>query len=381
MRILYFSRDYTTHDRRFLSALAETIHSVGYLRLEDDGTPYESRPLPAGIEPLSWHGGVGRVRSVDQCIALMPEFERVIRDFAPDLIHTGPIQTCGFMGALSGVRPLLLMSWGSDLLVDANHDAVHRWMTRFALARADALLCDCDAVRRAAVELAAYPESQIVQFPWGVDLARFAPQASQAAARASLGIGDGFVVLSTRMWEDIYGIETLLEAVRLARTDTPSLRLLLLGVGSRADRVTAYLEKHHLRDVVITPGLVPQEQLPSYFQAADVYLSCARSDGSSISLLEAMATALPVVVTDSASNREWVDAGDGGALACVDDPVSFARQLRAVYDLSAEERQRWGRRNRAVAAARADWPRNFRALLDAYQWLSRASADRVVSMS
>ena len=57
MRIIYFSRDYTTHDHRFLTALAKTDHQVFYLRLEGGKQTLEDRPLPPGIEPVQWAGG------------------------------------------------------------------------------------------------------------------------------------------------------------------------------------------------------------------------------------------------------------------------------------------------------------------------------------
>ena len=49
--------------------------------------------------------------------------------------------------------------------------------------------------------------------------------------------------------------------------------------------------------------------MPKWFRAADTYISCAQSDGTSVSLLEAMATGLPLIVTDIPSNREWVVEG------------------------------------------------------------------------
>jgi hypothetical protein len=57
VKILYFSRDYTPHDYRFLAALAATKHKVAYLRLERGGIQLEDRPLPAQIEIIPWSGG------------------------------------------------------------------------------------------------------------------------------------------------------------------------------------------------------------------------------------------------------------------------------------------------------------------------------------
>ena len=68
MRLLYFSRDYTTHDHRFLSALAKTEHQVSYLRLERRGHQLEERAAAAGdrdrpVERRERPGSAGKMGS------------------------------------------------------------------------------------------------------------------------------------------------------------------------------------------------------------------------------------------------------------------------------------------------------------------------------
>ena len=65
MRVLYFSRDYTTHDRRFLTKLAESEHEVWFLRIEDDGIGYEQRSLPERVQSVDWRGGRRHARTSD----------------------------------------------------------------------------------------------------------------------------------------------------------------------------------------------------------------------------------------------------------------------------------------------------------------------------
>jgi hypothetical protein len=131
MRILYFSRDYTTHDRRFLAKISQH-HEVFFLRLEDDGIAHEKRLVPDGVNVVPWFASGVRFTTPESRLRLMPEYQDVIEQIRPDLIHAGPVQSCGFMTALSGFHPFLLTSWGSDILVDADRDAFWRWMTRLA---------------------------------------------------------------------------------------------------------------------------------------------------------------------------------------------------------------------------------------------------------
>ena len=86
MRILYFSRDYTTHDHRFLTALAKTEHKVFYLRLERRGHQLEDRPLPQEIELIYWRGGKAPAMLL-RGPSLLADLKRVIRQVKPDLIQ------------------------------------------------------------------------------------------------------------------------------------------------------------------------------------------------------------------------------------------------------------------------------------------------------
>ncbi len=171
MRILYFSRDYTTHDHRFLSALAKTEHQVYYLRLEGGGQVLEDRPLPPEIEQVEWAGGNDPATLKDG-LRLLDDLRRVIRQVNPDLIHAGPIQRSAFLVALSGFHPLVSMSWGYDLLHDAQINPFWRWSTRYTLHHSAAMVGDCDTIRQLAISYG-MPNDRIVTFPWGIDLHHF----------------------------------------------------------------------------------------------------------------------------------------------------------------------------------------------------------------
>ena len=369
MRVLYFSRDYTTHDRRFLKKLAESRHEVWFLRLEDDGIRYEERELPDGIHQVNWTGGQQRAGTPDDWFRLMPDYQAVLDQIRPDLVHAGPVQSCGFMTALTGFHPLLVVSWGSDILVDADRDKQWRWVTNYTLDRSDMLQCDCQAVRSRVQELTPYSDDCIVQFPWGVDLDRFSPGKDTTGLRDRPGWGDSIVVISTRTWEPLYDIEVLLKAFLQAYGREPRLRLALLGSGSLATVVNKFITDHELDSVIWRPGMVSHQEMPDFFRMADIYISCASSDGTSVSLLEAMASGMPVVVTDVPGNSEWVVPGENGWMAPKGDASAFARLLLEAVATSSAQRERISSTNRKLCEERANWHDNFNLLLKAYDQL------------
>ena len=305
MRILYFTRDYTSHDLRFLQALAKTEHKVFYLQLERRGHTLEDRPLPVEIEQIHWAGGRGPARLGDG-LRLLFELKRVIRQVKPDLIQAGPLQRAAFLAALTGFRPLLSMSWGYDLLVDANQSAAWRWATRFTLKHSQVMVGDCQTIRQLAIAYG-MPDERIVTFPWGVDLKHFAPLLPASAQPEVQGQPPPpFVILSTRGWEPIYGVDIIARAFVIAAQKHPGLQLIMLGNGSLAPVLRRIFTNGNVDEQVLFPGQVKYSELPRYYQMADLYVCASHSDGSSISLLEAMACGKPVVVSDIPGNREWI---------------------------------------------------------------------------
>jgi glycosyltransferase involved in cell wall biosynthesis len=278
-------------------------------------------------------------------------------------VHAGPIQQGAFLSALTGYKPLIAMSWGSDLLVDAARGA-GKWVAKYTLSRSNVLICDCQTVSDAAQQLG-MPAERIVTFPWGVDLDHFMPGGDRSL-RAKLGWEDHFVLLSTRSWEPIYGIEILVAGFIQASQTNPKLRLLMLGNGSLRPRIEAMLAEVGMFELVQFAGQVDYPDLPKYFHAADLYISASRSDGTSISLLEAMACGLPVVVSDIPGNREWVEPGANGWWFPDGDEAELAKSINLAHQAGGE-RIDFGQAGRVIAERRADWNRNFESLLRAYE--------------
>jgi glycosyltransferase involved in cell wall biosynthesis len=372
MRVLFFSHSYTPHDFRFLSSLAKSRHEVLFLRLRSDPTGSELRPLPSDVREIHFGSEHPAPASPSGWSRLVPEFKELVARIKPGLIHAGPVQSCGLIAALSCFEPVMIMSWGSDMLLDAERDPEWRECTQTALRRAKWLQCDSDAVRRKVLEFAPIPDDHIVQFPWGVDTDLFSPGPDTLELRGRPGWGDATIVLSTRSWEDIYDIGCVLESFRLARLKEARLRLVLIGGGSQAGVVRDFLRANRLESDVLLAGRLPNDTMAPWFRASDVYLSCSRIDGSSISLLEAMASGLPAVVTDIPGNREWVTQGQNGWLVPAGRAGGFADALLTGAHLEAAERKGIAKGNRLVAMHRANWLANFPRLLDAYDRIAAA---------
>jgi glycosyltransferase involved in cell wall biosynthesis len=358
MRILYFSKDYSPHDHRFLTSLAESGHKVSYLRLERNQRQTEDRPVPPQVEQIPWAGGQGPFRWRD-VPRLTLDLKRVIREVKPDLIHAGPIQTCAFLAVLSGFRPILTMSWGFDLMQDSERNGWWRWVTRYTLGRSSFFTSDAQVTCNKAIAYG-MDASKTVVFPWGIDLKRYKPKPKTATRRRSI------VLFCNRAWEPRYGVDVLARAfVRVAK-ERKDVSLLLLSGGSQAQLIRQILLSGGVLERVQFGGQISQTDLPRWIHMADIYISASHVDGSSVSLMEALACGLPALVSDIPANREWVSEGingwlfpDGNAEALADKILAALAQRKKFAQIGKAARKR--------AEERADWKKNFGILLKAYE--------------
>lgn len=360
MRVLYFTERDTPHDRRFLSALAGTKHKVFALRMVD------CEPLtPKRVTECEWPEGWPDWSNWTGWQAGIAQFSKLLAELEPDLVHAGPVQGPALVTALAGYHPLVTMSWGSDLLRTAQRSPWMRYATQYALDRTDIFLGDCQTVADVAAGYG-FPREKMVLFPWGVDLKVFSRENGFIEGenlRTVLEWEDNFVLLCNRSWTPLYGVDLLARAFVTAAQQEPRLRLLMVGDGPQSDLIHAILDP--LGEAVHFAGRISQAELPAYYHAADLYVSPSHSDGSSISLLEAMACGRPVLVSDIPSNREWVEDGVNGRLFVDGSEADLtAKLVEMITDPALGD---YSRQAHLTAVERADWTVNFQECLRAYR--------------
>lgn len=366
MRILYFSSGASLHDEQFLQKFSTSQYNFCFASMH-----HHPRPVPGGI-PYHYLGGddrplPGQLGRAFAALNVAKRLRALIRSWKPDLIHTGPVNTAGALAAAIGFRPLLLMPWGSDVLLVPRKSLAGRLLVRHTLKQAILITCDARVVRDRIVELASYPPERIVIIPWGVDLARFHPSpTSRLAMRAELGLRDGPVIVMNRTFKPVYGVEYFLRGLPRLLTRFPDTSIVLAGDGPLKERLTAVARDLGLSAQIKFIGVVENSRMPKLLNAADVYVSSSLSDGTSISLLEAMACGLPVVVTDLPANREWVDHGRNGLIVPARDSDNLTDAIAQLLE-NPTLAQTMGQRNIEISRERADWDRNYERLEDMFE--------------
>ncbi len=380
LRILYLSDLLGPHDYRFLSALTARGHRVTLLtylwdigRLNFVNLGYDVRRIP-GLEvireaslcvpPVSGNVLTRRLRAFRHNRLMERRVEHVRRiaaELRPDIVHAGWVQTSGWYAARAGLKPLILMPWGSDILIDAKRDAGTLERTREVLRAADAVTCDCGIVQREIQALHPIPDARFLILPWGVDLKVFRGRQLRTEARRRFGWGEEPVVVSTRTFRSVYAVDATIRGFAAVLRERPDARLVLLGDGPEMAVLKGLTRSLGVAERTTWLGYSEEARIVDLLSAADLYVSPSLSDGSSVSLLEAMACALPCVVSDLPGNREWIEDGTTGRLVSPGDAEATGRRMKELLD-DPWACIRMGEAAREVIRRKADWHRNLDGL-------------------
>ena len=360
MRIIYFSLGYCTHDYRFLKSISESGHEVFFVQLEGNRRTVEDRPVPENVHQVIWKGGKKTFQWRD-LPALTFDFRRLVKEIKPNLIHAGPIQTCAFIAVLSGFRPILTISWGFDLMDDVHKNKWWEWVTRYTLKRSTFFTSDANVTRDKAVAYGMNSEKTVV-FPWGVDLEHFRMRNAEGRSK------EGFMLFCNRSWETRYGVDVLARAFVKVAQQNENVGLILLNGGSQGAHIRQILQSGGVLDRVTFGGQISQTDLPNWYHMADVYISPSHVDGSSVSLMEALACGLPCLVSDIPANKEWVIENENGWLFRDGDANHLAEKILAAIS-QREKLPEVGRASRRSAEMRADWKKNAEVLMNVYRSL------------
>ncbi|WP_223066916.1 glycosyltransferase family 4 protein [Paenibacillus caui] len=154
------------------------------------------------------------------------------------------------------------------------------------------------------------PLHRIVIIPGAADVNRFFPAPNRLAIRRQLNLPEGATtVLTVRRLVNRMGLLQLLDAWKRVSAHFPNAILLIGGRGPLRAELESRIADYGLVSKVRLLGYIPDEELPSYYQAADLFVVPTQAlEGFGLITVEAMAAGLPVMATPVGGNREILNA-------------------------------------------------------------------------
>jgi len=184
-------------------------------------------------------------------------------------------------------------------------------------------------VKQALIDNEGVSSNRIQVIHNGVDPTQFDdpnPAQARVAIREKLGITpDQPVILQVARFHPVKDHTTAIQAVACAAKQVPNLLLLLAGDGQDQPKIQSLVNELNLTQHVRFLGV--RQDIAQLMIAADVFLLSSLSEGVSVTLLEAMASSLPVAATAVGGNPEVVEDGRTGLLSPRQDPISLGNNL------------------------------------------------------
>lgn len=346
-------------------------------RMGAGGTELALRRVVAGLDPESFENIICTVapiaeaertagaryisleRSGRKTGSLVADLARVFLRERPDVVHSrnwGAIEAV-VAAQLARVPRIIHSEHGRDINTMNGDPLRRRMFRRFCYALADEVFAVSRELREHYAAQAGVPASKFGLISNGVDTGRFQPNPeARAIMRERLKIGDDVLVAGTvGRLDPVKDHATFLTAAEQLVTAGARLHFVIVGGGPEHDPLRSRIDASPvLRKRFILAGEAARPE--DWLNAFDIFVLPSLSEGMSNTVLEAMATALPCVVTAVGANPDLVEDGRTGFLVEARDADTLADRM---LELAADPQLRstFGRRGRLKVETQFSLPR------------------------
>ena len=315
---------------------------------------------PEELEGITAHdvreiGGLStRIKGVRK-VFFAPAIGRLARGLEVDVLQGHYLLPYGYWAAKSGFHPLVISPWNTDLFTFGRDRRRGRRWVRASIDAGDRFVVSSVGNAEETIRLGADPE-KVHRIVWYVHLPPFGPDKRDPGFRARFGWpDDALVVLSLRIFRENTNVDVLVRAFARLAEQEANVRLVLAAQGGPLKpQIEALVEELGLGDRVAFLSATSDE-LPALCASADIAVSLASTDATPASMIECMASRLPLVMGDAITIDEWITQGEGGEVVqCRDEDAVLAALVKLVRD--PELRRRYGERNEREVRERLGEP-------------------------
>lgn len=245
----------------------------------------------------------------------------------------------GFIGAIvskiSGI-PLVVSVPGSDVYL-AKKNLVFKIMAKIATKQASYIVSNSlrylDELGNIGIDRKKFKE-----IPYGVDINRYTyPPKDKLRLRERYGIKENEkIILAIGRLVEKKGFEYLIKAMPLVLEKLSQTRLIIIGDGDEKNKLERLASNLYVANKITFVGKVNHNDLPSYYEASDIYVAPSIKDSHGnleshiVALFEAIAAGLPVVTTKLGASEKYVINGKNGYRVNEKDEISISKSIVSI---------------------------------------------------
>ncbi len=343
----------------------------------------EVTEIEPGLRAIHLKAGPARYLAPESLLKYLPAFTESLIEFAGrDGAHYDLIHSHYWLSGLVGQE--LKQAWGVPHVAmfhtlgeiknradPGQHETDLRIEAEAEIIRGvDRVICATEQERNSIRQLYAADPGKVSVIPLGVDLERFRPE-DKAAARAALGLTDEPIILFVGRVEPLKGIDILINAVAMLDSDVECQVVIVGGDESSGHQVNKLHELAQQRGIaprVRFVDAVDHEELPLYYNAADLCVVPSHYESFGLVAVEAMASGVPVVASRVGGLTGTVRDGETGYLVPWLCPEPFAERIELLLDNEPLRRSLGEAAREAVSRYR--WENVAAGVLDVYESLT-----------
>ena len=303
MRILYLAPGNSIHSKKWIEKIKSISPENNYYWFSYEKFKYE---IDKEITIFSYSGK--NLIKPFKLLSFVFQIGLFIKKNKFDLIHVHSVGTYGIFAIVPIFFniPFILTPWGSDIIF-GSRKFINTLIMKFIFFKASLITCDAIHISKLISKISPMAKPQIINF--GIDSSFFRVKLKNNVADKVIKI------ISTRNHEQVYNLETLINASKDLQNNNVDFLLTIAGYGSQTEMLVKKSEYLGLSNKVKFIGRYDYETLPDLLNNNDLFISTSLSDaGIASSIAEAMACQKIVVVSDSGENKLWISNGVNGFL-------------------------------------------------------------------
>lgn len=204
------------------------------------------------------------------------------------------------------------------------------------------------------------PKEEIRIINNGIDIENF----RKSESKKNIENKDLFRILCVTRITPRKGVRYLIEAFKNLSGNNDGISLKIIGDGDEKKELQELVKNLGIQNKVEFTGLVSHEKLPPYFSEADVFVLPSLNEGMSNSMLEALASGLPLVATDTGGTKELLEEGKNGLIVKMKDSRDIAEKINILFE-DNNLRMKMGEESRKKAELMS-WEKVAREYFDLY---------------
>ena len=244
--------------------------------------------------------------------------------------------TFGWATAFAVNTERIIIAYGSDLMLYPYRNIPARITASFGLSQADKLLVDNISGLNNAFRLGFTGQYELT--PFGNEIPSSVVNLDKRVKK------NGETILWVRGSEPVYNIDCFIDALHILDKEIGgSWKVILAGNGTSSAKIKSKFSNASIKNKIDFLGYVKgKDKLMALFKKSSIYVSSSFSDGTSVSLLDAMSYGLTIVVSDFINNQFWIKNGYNGYLFDPNNPKELANILQQIITakITIDERKK-----------------------------------------